>query len=717
MEIRRFAERVLFGDTLDDKLLPLDQYQDESPGPAIALPAAPGRPALLALDRYHQRQRVRFAELRQLHTEKERGLVLHFFANHELLALELLALALLRFPDAPDKFRRGLVQTLKDEQDHLRMYLERLAQEGIAFGQIPVSDFFWRAIAPSPSPMDFVARLSLTLEQANLDYARHYAAVYQKLGDGDTALILDRIYQDEIGHVKHGLLWFNRWRDPALSEWEAYQQALQMPLTPSRAKGIGFNRQGRLEAGLSAAFVDELEFYARSKGRCPSVYWFDPSCESQVIRPGFTPSQPVRQLAEDLALLPLYLCAPDDVVLVPRRPSLPFLRRLGRAGYAVPELVEHPPGSPLAGELARRKLRDLRPWGWSPQVERVAAPLRQLLAVPQGWRAEWRSLYSKAWSVSALGDFLPTCGEDWLGGPEVVGRACAGMEEVETQVARLAAEGWERVVVKGAFGAAGQSQVRLEPLQPRADQLAQVARLLEGQGEVVVEPWLEKVADLSAQIEIQAPGQARFLGWTRFLTDARGQDRGILRQPAPRGIGPGGKAFPLRRGPRPAPALAFLGDPDWIPGRPPRRDRVHRSPGGGRPGFPPGRAAAAQTHRRDQSPLHHGPGGPGPGPAGERFAHGAVADPQPPPVRERRAGRHLAVCGSSGGALPRRDEGRAPLAGRPVHHRPFPGPGVHLPAAGGRVAGGMQRVSCGPTRQGWGVDALLLRRSPWKQPA
>jgi len=523
MEIRRFAERILFGETLEDKLLPLDQYQDEAPGAPIPLPTAPGRPAALVLDQYHQRQRVRFAELRQLHTEKERGLVLHFFANHELLALELLALALLRFPEAPEKFRRGLVQTLKDEQEHVRLYLGRLAAVGVEFGQIPVSDFFWRAIAPSPSPMDFVARLSLTLEQANLDYARHYAAAYQQLGDGDTALILDRIYQDEIGHVKHGLLWFNRWRDPALSEWEAYQRVLQMPLTPSRAKGLGFNREGRLEAGLSAAFIDELEFYARSKGRCPSVYWFDPSCESQVIRPGFTPSQPVRQLAEDLALLPLYLCAPDDVVLVPRRPSLPFLRRLGRAGYAVPELVEHPPGTPLWGELARRKLRDLRPWGWSLQVERVTAPLRQQLAAPQGWRAEWRSLYSKAWSVSALGDFLPTCGEDWLGGPEVVGRACAGMEEVKTQVARLAAEGWERAVVKGAFGAAGQSQVRLEPLQPRADQLAQVARLLEGQGEVVVEPWLEKVVDLSAQIEIQAPGQARFLGWTRFLTDARGQ--------------------------------------------------------------------------------------------------------------------------------------------------------------------------------------------------
>lgn len=526
MEIRLFAERILFGNTLEDKLLPLDQYQDEDPGQALGVPAAPGRPAALALDQYHQRQRVRFAELRQLHTEKERGLVLHFFANHELLALELMALALLRFPEAPEKFRRGLVQTLRDEQEHVRLYLERLEQVGVEFGQIPVSDFFWRAIAPSPSPLDFVARLSLTLEQANLDYARHYAAAYQQLGDEDTARILGRIYRDEIGHVKHGLVWFNRWRDPALSEWEAYQEVLQMPLTPSRAKGIGFNREGRQDAGLSETFIDELEFYTRSRGRCPSVYWFDPSCESQVIRPGFTPSQPVRQLAQDLALLPLYLCAPDDVVLLPQRPSLDFLRSLGRAGFAIPELVEHPPGSPLIGELAQRKIHALRPWGWSPQVEWVAAPLRDQLSMPQTWREAWRPLYSKAWSAVALGEFLPTCGEDWLCDAQVVGQTCASMEEVGAQLEHRAAEGWDQVVIKGAFGAAGQSQVRLDPAQPRADQSAQVARLLEGQGEVVVEPWLDKLVDLSAQLEISAPGQARLLGWTRFFTDGRGQYRG-----------------------------------------------------------------------------------------------------------------------------------------------------------------------------------------------
>ena len=110
---------------------------------------------------WHGREKMRFRDVGKLHSE-ERGLVLHFFANHELLALELMALALLKFPDAPQKFRRGVVQTLKDEQEHVRLYRRRMDEIGVEFGQIPVSDYLWKAIAPMRRPSVFVTGLSLT---------------------------------------------------------------------------------------------------------------------------------------------------------------------------------------------------------------------------------------------------------------------------------------------------------------------------------------------------------------------------------------------------------------------------------------------------------------------------------------------------------------------------------------------------------------------------
>ena len=191
MEIRELAETVLFGDTLEHKLTPAGRLTDERPGRPVKSPDAPGRPPELALDRWSETGRVAFQEVRSLERDEDRGLVLHFFANHELMAAELMALVLLKFPDAPARFRRGVARTLLDEQEHLRLYLERIRGAGVAFGQIPVSDFFWRAIAPMPTPLDFVTRLSLTLEQANLDYAPHYQRLFDELGDAGTAAGLE----------------------------------------------------------------------------------------------------------------------------------------------------------------------------------------------------------------------------------------------------------------------------------------------------------------------------------------------------------------------------------------------------------------------------------------------------------------------------------------------------------------------------------------------
>ena len=157
------------------------------------------------------------------------------------------------------------------------------------------------------SPSDFVTGLSLTLEQANLDYAIHYAGVYEGLGDESTAAILRQIYKDEISHVKHGLVWFERWRSTEQTQWDAYREGLPEPLSPARAKGIGFNRQGRLKVGFDRAYIDELEVFSRSRGRCPDAFWFNPNCEGEVAagRPGDLASKQIRQLAKDLRALPM----------------------------------------------------------------------------------------------------------------------------------------------------------------------------------------------------------------------------------------------------------------------------------------------------------------------------------------------------------------------------------------------------------------------------
>lgn len=529
MEIRQFAEQVLFGTRWEDKLVALDRYEDCAPGAGIATPSAPGRPSGLGLDEWHHREKLRFRDVRHFHSEKERGLVLHFFANHELLALELMALALLKFPQAPEKFRRGLVQTLRDEQEHVRLYQQRMQEIGVQFGEIPVGDFFWKAIGPMESPMDFVTGLSLTLEQANLDYARHYAEVYRQLDDPETAAILERIYRDEIGHVKHGLTWFRRWQEAELSEWDAYHQALRFPLGPARAKGIGFNRAGRLQAGLSAGYIDELELFSQSRGRCPAVYWFNANCEEQVAlgRPGLTPSQQVAELEADFQALPMLLCVRDDVVLLRKKPSPGFLRRMQELGFAIPEFVESSADGLAA--LAERKVNAFRPWGWSPDSAELFAPL--VAGLPRGgegpcWSAAIRSLYAKSWSAARLGEFLAAHEADYFCGTDVVGTACETTDQVLAEIGRLGEEGFDAVVVKAIYGSSGRGQIHCRGGRLRTEQCGRLENILRQQGQVVVEPWLDKVVDLSLHFDVGEEGETTVAGWTRFLTDGRGQYRG-----------------------------------------------------------------------------------------------------------------------------------------------------------------------------------------------
>jgi uncharacterized ferritin-like protein (DUF455 family) len=281
MELREFAERVLFATTLEEKLQRPAITTDERPGTPIVTPSAPGRPVGLQFKATGV-ARDQFPGVKNLVRDHERGQLLHFFANHELLATELMALVLLKFPSAPAAFRNGVLRTLQDEQEHTRLYLKRMEACGIQFGELPVSGYFWRSVSPMENPLDYVSSLCLTFEQANLDFAQHFSEVFAQVGDQPTADLLQGIYRDEIAHVAYGLKWFRRWKNPNESDWEAFCRQLKFPLSPQRAKGITLNVAGRRAAGFDPQFIAELDVYAQSKGRTPNVFVFNPLAEARM---------------------------------------------------------------------------------------------------------------------------------------------------------------------------------------------------------------------------------------------------------------------------------------------------------------------------------------------------------------------------------------------------------------------------------------------------
>ena len=543
MELREFAERVLFATTLEEKLLCPADLTDEHPGSALVTPAGPGRPAGLQFKATGE-ARGSFPGVKNLEQPRERGRLLHFFANHELLATELMALVLLRFPDAPAAFRKGVLQTLKDEQEHTRLYLRRMQACGIYFGELPVSGYFWRSVSVMENPMDYVSSLCLTFEQANLDFARHYAKGFATIGDAETSQLLEKIYRDEIGHVAYGLKWFRRWKNPDESDWEAFCRQLKFPLSPQRAKGITLNVAGRRAAGIGPQFIAELDVFSQSKGRTPNVFVFNPFAEARLAQgKSFNPAKHQAQLAQDLANLPQFLCRQDDIVLVNEKPSVNFLSGIKQAGFALPEFVELKGCAGVAG----RKLGRLRPWAWGPDSVELFGPLFIRLT---GEKRDARSsfnptiaeLYSKAWSAALLGKFLSSitslppaeCGrqaaENWLCDENVVGVAVNSTKEALAAVAAIRRRGHHKIVIKQSFGLAGSNAMRLFEPEILETHHRWIVNAVENHQQLVVEPWLERALDFSVQLEMTEAG-LKLCGYTGLLNDAKGQFQGNLAAP------------------------------------------------------------------------------------------------------------------------------------------------------------------------------------------
>ncbi len=263
--VREFCARLLTRGDLATKLRPPPRdLRDDEPGAPrrIARPArAPGlamvggvtgalpRPGRLA----HREERVR---------------CLARFAHHELMAAELFAWALLRWPELPASLRRGMLRILAEEQEHCRLYVERLRELGSDLSEHAHSDYFWKhepALDASPHGVRaFLCAMGLTLEQANLDFGLLYRDGFRAAGDEASARICERVHADEIRHVRLAATWLRRLAPDGEGEVEAYEAAVPFPLGAARAKGRRFDAAARRRAGLGEDFIEHVR-RARSR--------------------------------------------------------------------------------------------------------------------------------------------------------------------------------------------------------------------------------------------------------------------------------------------------------------------------------------------------------------------------------------------------------------------------------------------------------------------
>jgi len=255
MNINDWAKKICSSGRLEDKLFfPHQIIYNDYNAERILIPT--------------RDEPIRFSNEKQkfpknFNLEKNKAIAFHFFANHELLAIEMMAASLLLFPDNnPEmiQFKKGVVKTIKDEQKHFKLYQDRIEELGFFFGSFPLNDFFWRQMEQIETPEQYLSTVAITFEGANLDFAHYYWMKFKEMNDLKSAEIMKEVFLDEISHVAFGQAFLNKWREEE-TLWNYYLQNLPFPMTPARAKGISFFKESRIKAGLDTDFVDQLEGY------------------------------------------------------------------------------------------------------------------------------------------------------------------------------------------------------------------------------------------------------------------------------------------------------------------------------------------------------------------------------------------------------------------------------------------------------------------------
>jgi uncharacterized ferritin-like protein (DUF455 family) len=252
--VERWAWDYMLAGSLDEKLSPPAVPEAWEAGVAGVAPVrrldSPGRPPEL-------RVVSKAAKMRGLSAPSGRARALHTFFHHELQAAELMAWAVLAFPDTPLEFRRGLVRIAQDEVRHMHLYAGHIARLGFAIGQFPVRDWFWERVPRCPDAASFVATMGLGIESANLEHSASFAARFREAGDEEGARLQEQVGSEEIAHVRFGASWFRAFRSTL--DFETWRRALVPPLSPMLMCGRPLQRAARLRAGQTEHFLDELE--------------------------------------------------------------------------------------------------------------------------------------------------------------------------------------------------------------------------------------------------------------------------------------------------------------------------------------------------------------------------------------------------------------------------------------------------------------------------
>ena len=256
----------------------------------------------------------------------------------------------------------------------------------------------------------------------------------------------------------------------------------------------------------------------------PDLYFFNPTCEPAIANGSifYTAPARLRKLEEDLSYLPAWLASEKDQVLVHGETDCSFLSKMQELGFQLPEMVQLKKVLSDPSWLQQPK-GSLLPWGWSPATYKLFEPVisgcgedfrRSAVA---SWQEGHKILYSRLTGIAVLKETLKTNEFRWMPESFDLPVVCHSIAQIQTEISRH-----KSAVVKSPWSSSGRGLL----LFPNPDSQKKNEEVLSGmikqQGFVSVEPWLNKVIDLSYQF-YSKDGILVYKGRTFFETDPKGR--------------------------------------------------------------------------------------------------------------------------------------------------------------------------------------------------
>ena len=213
-------------------------------------------------------------------------------------------------------------------------------------------------------------------------------------------------------------------------------------------------------------------------------------------------------------------------ILTEKKPSYEFLQKLTEAGFQMPIFAS------MKELMSESSFNHLLPWGWSPAAHFILKSLKDKCSPGYknspvfNWNESHKTLFERKTSLHFLNNLLENHPLNFFIGKESTGTIVTSLAETELLLNRQSP-----LVLKAPLSSSGRGIQIIRKVDLNPSNRQWISGVLNQQGYLVAEPYLEKMMDLSFQYRINDSGEPEYLGYSIFETNTNGQYKSTLIHP------------------------------------------------------------------------------------------------------------------------------------------------------------------------------------------